>query len=150
MFVPSKYFFDADEAPTLKPFAPGLRFFEGHVSPEIAIFQRSVVPKPRSSASAMCSMVRGSKPRIREHTASKATWLLPMITSPEIERNGRQHASFARGDGVDRDELGLDVLAEIGDLLVQSMIVVDEAVPIVLNADVVLHREGDRRPRVSS
>ena len=31
---------------------------------------------------------------------------------------------------------------------IQSMVVIDESVPIVLNPDVRLEREGDRRPRV--
>ena len=46
------------------------------------------------------------------------------------------------------DELRLDDVLEVGDLLVQPVIVVDEAMPVVLDPDVVLHRERDRGPGV--
>ncbi len=64
------------------------------------------------------------------------------------ERDRRQHPALARDDGVDADELWLHDVLEVGDLLVETMIVIDEAVTVVLDPDVVLHREGDRRPRM--
>jgi hypothetical protein len=66
----------------------------------------------------------------------------------QVERLRRQHAPLAGDDAVDADELRLDDVLEVGDLLVQAVVVVDEAVPVVLDPDVVLHREGHRRPRV--
>jgi hypothetical protein len=68
----------------------------------------------------------------------------------EVEREGdrREHPALARGDRVDGDELRLDDVLEVGDLLVEPVVVVDEPVPVVLDPDVVLHREGHRGPRV--
>ncbi len=65
-----------------------------------------------------------------------------------VERLGRQHPPFAGDDRVDAHELRLDDVLKIGDLLVQAVVVIDEAVTVVLDPDVVFHREGDRRPRV--
>ena len=96
----------------------------------------------------MWSTVRASTPMIALHTVSNATWLLPMMMRLSVERLGRQHPPLARDDRVDGDELRLDDVLEVGDLLVEAVVVVDEAVPVVLDPDVVLHREGDGRPRV--
>jgi hypothetical protein len=96
----------------------------------------------------MWSTESGSTPMMWQQTASKATWLSPMITRPRGKGMGREHAAFARGDRVDGDELRLDDVLEVGDLLVEPVVVVDEAVPVVLDPDVVLHREGHRRPGV--
>ena len=71
-----------------------------------------------------------------------------MMTSFEVERDRREHAPLAGDDRVDGDELRLDDVLQVGDLLVEPVIVIDQAVPVVLDADVVLHRERHRRPRV--
>jgi len=63
-------------------------------------------------------------------------------------RDGREHATLARHDRVDGDELGLHDVLQVGDLLVEPVIVVDQPVAIVLDADVVLERERHCRPRV--
>ena len=53
---------------------------------------------------------------------------------------------LAGDDRVDGDELRLDDRLEVGDLPVELVVVVDQSMPVVLDADVVLHAEGDRRP----
>ena len=68
----------------------------------------------------MWSTVLGSTPMIAQHTASNATWLLPMMMSFEVERPGRQHPPLAGDDRVDGDELRLDDVLEVGDLLVEA------------------------------
>ena len=66
----------------------------------------------------------------------------------QVEGPGRQHAPLAGDDGVDDQELRLDDVLQVGDLLVQPVVVIDQAVPVVLDADVVLVAEGHRGPRV--
>ena len=66
----------------------------------------------------------------------------------QVEGYGREHPLLSRGDGVDGDEIGMDDLLQVGDLLVEPVVVVDEAVPVVLEPDVVLEREGHRGPGV--
>ena len=66
----------------------------------------------------------------------------------QVERDRCEHAALAGDDPVDRDELRLGDVLEVRDLLIQLVVVIDQPMPIVLDADVVLHAEGDRRPRV--
>jgi hypothetical protein len=65
-----------------------------------------------------------------------------------VPRDRREHSPLAGDDRVDDDELRLDHVLEVGHLPVQRMVVVDEAMTVVLDPDVVLHREGHGRPRV--
>ncbi len=67
---------------------------------------------------------------------------------PEVERNGREHRALPGDDGVHGDEARLDHVLQVHDLGVQAVVVVDHAVPVVLDADEVLHREGHRGPGV--
>ena len=66
----------------------------------------------------------------------------------QIEGDRRQHPPFAGRDRVDGHDLRLDDVLEIADLLVEGVIVIDEPMPIVLNADVGLEAEGHRGPGV--
>lgn len=78
MCVPSKYF-STRIKPTLKPFARA-RASSKVTSPSMRMLARSTGPKPRSCARRRWSTVIGSTPMRWQHTASKASWLSPMIT----------------------------------------------------------------------
>ena len=85
-----------------------------------------------------------------DHAADRVDRDLVVADDDEVHvaRDRREHAPLARDDAVDDDELRLDDVLEVGDLPVERVVVIDEAMPVVLDPDVVLHREGDRRPRV--
>ena len=66
----------------------------------------------------------------------------------ELEWQRGEHATLASDDRVDRDELRLRDVLQVCDFAVEFVVVVKQPVTIVLDADVVLHAERDRRPRV--
>jgi hypothetical protein len=67
---------------------------------------------------------------------------------PEVEGDRREHASLAGRDRIDRHELWLDHVLQVGDLAIELVVMIEQAVAIVLDADVVLEAERDGRPRV--
>ena len=146
MFVPSKYF-STRMRPTLKPFA---RCFASSsvTSPVISIFDE--VGRAEAALGGEPDVIDGARIDADDRAADRVERDLAVAhdDQAEVERHRREHAALAGGDRVDRDELRLDDVLEVGDLLVELVIVIDQAMPIVLDADVVLHRERHRRPRV--
>ena len=67
----------------------------------------------------------------------------------ERKRYWRQHSPLTRDDCIDADELWLDDVLEVGDFLIESMIVIDQSMAIILNSDVSLERKRHRGPWVS-
>mgnify|MGYP006910304018 CR=1 FL=1 len=74
---------------------------------------------------------------------------VPHEDERHLARLRREHPPFTRHDAINRDKLRLNDELKIADLFVEPMIVIDEPMTIILDADVILHREGDRRPRVA-
>lgn len=74
--------------------------------------------------------------------------VVPHDDQLQLPRDGRQHAPLTGDYPVDDDQLGLQHVLQVGHLLVEPVIVIDEPVPVVLEPDVVLHRERHRGPRV--
>ena len=66
----------------------------------------------------------------------------------ERERRWREHAPLSGGDRIDRDERRLDDVLQVRDLLVELVIVIDQPVTVILDADVRLERERHGRPRM--
>jgi len=66
----------------------------------------------------------------------------------QLLRNRGEHASFASHDGVDDDELRLNDELQVANLFIEAMVVIDEAVSVVLDTDVILDGECDGGPRV--
>ncbi len=108
------------------------------------------VGRAESALGRQADMVDGARVEADDGAAHRVERDLVVPHDDEIEGEWPrgQHPPLARDDRVDGDELRLDDVLEVGDLLVEAVIVVDETVSVVLDPDVILHREGDGRPRV--
>jgi hypothetical protein len=145
MFVPSKYF-STRMRPTLKPFARACAS-SSVTSPLISICEVGGRSRARRRGG---GGRRSSADRPDDVAAHRVEGDLVVAHDDEAEgeRDGREHPALARGDRVDGDELRLDDVLQVGDLLVEPVVVIDQPVAVVLDPDVVLHRERHRRPRV--
>ena len=60
----------------------------------------------------------------------------------------RQHSALARDDGVGHDQLRLQHELQVGDFAVETMVMIDQPMSVILNPDVVLQRKSHGRPRM--
>ena len=131
----------------LKPASLGLRLLERDVSGDRDVLERGR-PKALLTREANVFDRFGIEPDDVRANGVETDGVVAHDDQAEVEGDRRQHAAGTGGDGVDGDELRLNDVLEIGDLFVQPMIVIDQPMAVVLDANVVLHREGHRGPRV--
>ena len=146
MFVPSKYF-STRISPTLKPLARSCASLERHVAGDLDLVEVDRAEAALVREADVIDARRIDADDLAAHRVERDL-VVAHDDQAEVERDRRQHAPLAGGDRVDRDELRLDDVLEVGDLLVELVVVIDQAMAVVLDPDVVLHRERHRRPRV--
>ncbi len=143
-FVPAKYVFDADE-PRAKPPCARLRLRERDVAFDVDVVE---IDRAEAKLPGQADVVDASRVEADDAAAHGVEGHLVVTHDDELQVEGKrcEHPPLAGDDRVDGDELWLDDVLQIGDLLVQLVIVVDQAMPVVLDTDVVLHAERDGRP----
>ena len=137
---------DADET-DLEAERSHLRLFERDVAGDVDLVE---IDGPEAALVGHADVVDRARVEADDGRANSVEGDLAVAHDDEVQaaRDGREHAPLAGFDGVDGDEFRLHDVLQIRDLLVEAVIVIDEPMPVVLNPDVVLQREGDGGPRV--
>ncbi len=131
----------------LEALGPGLGLLERDIAGQL---DARKVHRSKASLGGQADVIDAPGIDADDVTADAVEGHLAIAHDDKVQRKGlgRQHAAFAGDDGVDGDKLRLNDVLQVGDLLVEAMVVIDQPMAIVLNADVVFHREGHRGPRM--
>src|SRR5690606_6000005 len=116
---------------------------ESHIAADID-FGKVDGPKPALMYQSNMVHTQGVKIDDLATHGVKSDLVVPHDNQVHFIGNRGQHATFARNNRVDGDELRLNDVLEVGNLLIKFVVVVDESVSVVLNADIRLQTEGDR------